>query len=543
MKYIIQFIAVTFLFVCVFGVVNKTYAQDTLDVAQGLETLNLAVKGDTSATGEPMNMNRVWRLERGGLYILNGAVRGLADVPLRVVGAEGDGPLPILIGLADETGSSDRLFRPNGDGEFKNLYLSGIDNLGNYNEDNKNTLRMEKDGGHYVVDNCFFDYNYQSFFRMNSDNQDLIITNSTFRNCGSLLDPGDSKMIDTRGNHQDSIVIRNTTMYGSSGRLLRSDGSPFNYLEMDHVTAVKFGGSIEMEKVLDAKITNNIFIDIQFEGRVLDASDPADTTLAEFIDVDSLDSPSLKAEEDRHITISNNVYAISPVFQSWYDSVDSLHAPVFLNQNGMHMVNTFPNIVAENNINALPTFSDQPENDILLTYSQYRLSTNYLGAENPSWFYDRNGLGVLATNPETFGLADDDYDFDYLITDAAYTAAEGGLPAGDLNWFPGIVNGIEDLNSVVPSKFELLQNYPNPFNPSTSITFRMINRGQATLSIYNVLGQNVRTLINNKLQDIGTHSVQWDGRDGAGRSMPSGMYFYRLESAGQIQQHKMLLLK
>ncbi|MFQ5753488.1 MAG: hypothetical protein ACE5HI_15975, partial [bacterium] len=110
-------------FALVFVASEKVFAQDadTLDVPQGFETLNLAVEGDTTATGAPKNLNRVYRLERGGFYLLNGTVEGLSGVPLRVVAAEGEGSLPIIIPATDETGASSRTFKPNDDGLFKDL--------------------------------------------------------------------------------------------------------------------------------------------------------------------------------------------------------------------------------------------------------------------------------------------------------------------------------------------------------------------------------------------------------------------------------------
>lgn len=85
-------------------------------------------------------------------------------------------------------------------------------------------------------------------------------------------------------------------------------------------------------------------------------------------------------------------------------------------------------------------------------------------------------------------------------------------------------------------------NFPNPFNPSTTISFAVAQAGPATLDLYDVRGQKVRTLINENLI-AGTHQVRWDGADDQGRPMPSGTYMARLTSDGAFTTHKLVLAK
>jgi hypothetical protein len=98
----------------------------------------------------------------------------------------------------------------------------------------------------------------------------------------------------------------------------------------------------------------------------------------------------------------------------------------------------------------------------------------------------------------------------------------------------------------VPTAFVLYQNYPNPFNPSTTIPFELSSRAFLTLRVFDLLGREVRTLVNEDVQ-AGTHSVQWDGANGDGRSMPSGMYFVQMVATADGKQfrevRKVMLLK
>ena len=93
-----------------------------------------------------------------------------------------------------------------------------------------------------------------------------------------------------------------------------------------------------------------------------------------------------------------------------------------------------------------------------------------------------------------------------------------------------------------PKTFVLFQNYPNPFNPSTTIQFDLPRRSEVRLSIYNINGQLVRTLIDRKF-DAGSYSVLWDGRDERGRQATSGLFVTRMKAGEFVQHSKMLLIK
>ncbi len=85
-------------------------------------------------------------------------------------------------------------------------------------------------------------------------------------------------------------------------------------------------------------------------------------------------------------------------------------------------------------------------------------------------------------------------------------------------------------------------NSPNPFNPSTTISYRLPQAGEVSLTIYNVLGQEIRTLIDD-YQAAGEYSVEWSGHDASGKAVASGIYFYRLQVANNWLTRKMMLLK
>ncbi len=99
------------------------------------------------------------------------------------------------------------------------------------------------------------------------------------------------------------------------------------------------------------------------------------------------------------------------------------------------------------------------------------------------------------------------------------------------------ITAVEEISSMIPSVFSLSQNYPNPFNPKTDIRFQIADGGFATLKIYDVLGREVSTLVNEQLH-AGTFIASWDAS-----GQPSGVYYYRLTSGSYSETKKLLLMK
>ncbi|MGD8781106.1 MAG: sugar-binding protein [Ignavibacteria bacterium] len=123
---------------------------------------------------------------------------------------------------------------------------------------------------------------------------------------------------------------------------------------------------------------------------------------------------------------------------------------------------------------------------------------------------------------------------------------------GNLHWMNadhfGTVELVDDLSTGIstsettPLQYTLHQNYPNPFNPSTVISFRVPELSHVTLKIYDVLGSEITTLVNEK-KHAGSYEVNFDARSYGGRNLASGIYFYKLSCERFFEIKKMLLLK
>ena len=98
------------------------------------------------------------------------------------------------------------------------------------------------------------------------------------------------------------------------------------------------------------------------------------------------------------------------------------------------------------------------------------------------------------------------------------------------------------VRPTVPTSFELSQNYPNPFNPTATIQYALPKAVQVELKVFNILGQVVRTLVDEE-KGAGYHQVVWDGTDQTGRPVSTGIYLYQIKAGDFVETKKMQLIK
>ena len=97
-------------------------------------------------------------------------------------------------------------------------------------------------------------------------------------------------------------------------------------------------------------------------------------------------------------------------------------------------------------------------------------------------------------------------------------------------------------NGILPKEFALHQNYPNPFNPITSLRYDLLNDGLVNITIYNMMGREVKTLVNGS-QTAGFKSVQWNATNDRNEPVSAGLYLYTIQAGEFRQTKKMVLLK
>jgi flagellar hook assembly protein FlgD len=99
-----------------------------------------------------------------------------------------------------------------------------------------------------------------------------------------------------------------------------------------------------------------------------------------------------------------------------------------------------------------------------------------------------------------------------------------------------------EKTATIPTQFDLSQNYPNPFNPTTVINYSLPNNAFVVLKIYDMLGREIRTLVNNEM-NAGKYSISWKGEDNNGNKVTSGIYIYKISAGNYSAARKMVVLK
>jgi hypothetical protein len=116
---------------------------------------------------------------------------------------------------------------------------------------------------------------------------------------------------------------------------------------------------------------------------------------------------------------------------------------------------------------------------------------------------------------------------------------------GPVLCFPVIAKSdvaVEGEGKPIPYSFSLNQNRPNPFNPNTVIDYSVARKSQVNISVFNILGQTVKTLVDREA-DAGQYQAVWDGVDENGSQVASGIYFYKMSTTDFVETRKMVLMR
>ncbi len=164
------------------------------------------------------------------------------------------------------------------------------------------------------------------------------------------------------------------------------------------------------------------------------------------------------------------------------------------------------------------------------------------------------GYGISGSNgaytisgiaPGTYTVSTDVVGFTSTTTQTAsptYDASGNPVPStSNLTVTPDVQTAVHQ-NTVQPVNYTLEQNYPNPFNPTTQIAFSIPQSMHVTVTIFNILGQQIATVVDGNMS-AGSHVVLWNARNQNGEILPTGVYFYRLSTPSFTAVKKMLLLK
>lgn len=495
-------------------------AQRAIDPLTDIVTL---INGDTTATGERVNTS--YTLENGGVYLALGSIQSDYNLKLSATGNAG-AEKPKVIILTDQSGNSSTLFRPYAGGiELDGIYFSGVNSLGA-----KVSYILESQGAGVIVraKNCVFDSIQTAVFRFNYDESSFFLEDCLIHDV--WRSPHTGRVIDFRRTFMDTISIVNNTFYNISHDILGRFAGGSKYCKFDHNTVYALCRCpLRIDLCPEVIVTNNLFLNTGtagylqlWETEYQLQSENALGSRDEFARIElwplSFDTTAYYGTVQKEINFDNNNWWIDPAIESQFpDTIYTYRNMDFDFEKEMIGEDTLTWISEDCNFTSVP-----PNNYLLLA------QTNWADASNDGW------------SNEGFP-----FDFTYSTTSASYTAAKGGFPLGDLNWFPDqktaweawIHTDVVETENAIPSEFSLGQNYPNPFNPATNIKFDIAKQGNYSLKVFNMLGQEVSTLVNGKL-DAGVHQVTFNAA-----RLSSGVYFYSLIGANINITKKMILIK
>ena len=484
-----------------FLLAGNLLAQREVIVDGGVGFINSTIEGDTTTAGERVDPNTVYILKRGEYYILDGELR--PDYRVNLQAEEGEGADPVvMIAFVDGGVTADQAIRPEANFYAKGIYFTAMSNNPRAKAASR-IFRFEAEGIKITLEDCWLDIASQAAFRVNTSDCSLTMIDCIITNMGSMESPDNGRVIDDRGNDIDSLYIENCTFVNITSQVLRDAGGIINYAFFNHNTFVNVGmDAVELGIAYDVTFKNNIFKDGCFLGST-DNDENYTVRIAPPLD----GTPQTAEITNNNIAWSSELLDAIPdsiLSPLAYDSLAALYAKA-----------------GTSNIEEVLSFTDGPDNPAA-TVTQY--------------YSDLSGTQIELDS------TDFNWDFAYATTAESYSAGTSAQPLGSLVWFDMVVGVEDEAGTEVPSGFELSNNYPNPFNPTTTIKYSVPASENVKLIVYNMLGQEVKTLVNAE-QGVGSYSVTWDGTSNLGSKVASGMYIYRLTAGKLVSSKKMILMK
>ncbi|MCW8849599.1 MAG: T9SS type A sorting domain-containing protein [Melioribacteraceae bacterium] len=507
-----------------FCLTSFSFGQNIVNVSTDINAISTAV---TNAVAGDILV-----LQRDSVYLFEGRLD--VAVPITIRASEGEGERPLLQQIPNETGAytGDPYIQIVADLTVENIHFNG--SRGELRTiATGRAIRFGADDLSLIVDGCAF----ERFWLRTIDLNTFLIKKVVYKNSLHLWDGREDRIdngrfIDTRGSSVDSLIVVNNTFLNCNDRIIRNMGLPgiLNYVKFDHNTFygnIGYRPAFQFRTTKELVFTNNVVANVGLLGTdtnsnrtdEIDYSEPFAICVFTVTGTDTLNTT---------IDMKNNVVFTESRFTDLFAAnPDSVQQAPWFNKQWEDRIN-----LSEAVSNEELTFGKAPSLDSLVAEI-----ANYI-AGGTNW----SNTGFIT---RTEVLAPADVDMSYGTTAAAYTGAENGFPVGDLNWYPelktlweaGGTVDVEQISNVIPERYSLEQNYPNPFNPTTNIIFNLPESGFVTVKIFNAIGQEVATLVNEELS-AGQKSITFNAQN-----LTSGLYFYQLNASQYSETKKMIILK
>lgn len=527
---------------------NLLFAQTTtLNIYASQGNLNDIIEADTLADGT--QAHDVYQLVSLDMtYKFTGTITATGDITVRGMVDPSTGRPPcIQPAVLPDASIPPTIFTLNGagiKGTFENLYLLALATNNTANGGGV-AIQVSGDNARLTMDNCIFD-GWQTFaIGYNGQWDDFFITNCHFRN---MVHPNQWYIGEVIRNewpgeaYTDTMSFVGNTMLGINGYAACPVTKWYTtYFEfIDNKVLYTFKNPFFIFNVTDAKINDNVFYG-NYAGGVDQAEHPwwdnlwfPDSTYG-VIALQPLNEANKEmfnpadtslAEGLRKVEVKDNTYfwptTLTDFWNNWNSTqTNTIRTPMWMNERTIAMFAddvTYPFLVESGNMNVDPGYMGPIDTDLL-----NGTAGNDIGLLA---YFEQIRLGTAATDV-----------WSYATTQVS--GAEDWIPIWPLpeaSHLPTDVKG--ELTASVPATFTLSNIYPNPFNPSANVKYTLSKSGVTSLKVYNVLGQQMMTLVDNVFQKANTYKISCDMS-----GFTSGMYFLVLNQGRSRSVRKMMLMK
>ena len=585
-----------FLFTTIISVISTSKTLSQIDTVKGTSDISPA-EGNLNKliqavikTGKLSNT--VFKLEPNGSYILTDSILVPAGEHLTIVAPEtgtvqATAP-PQILWTSKNTTDRSYFFYCYGDLTLRNIWVLSADTKGNQ----VGACIIFRDNPLSTTHSCEFENVIIDYVPIPALLAGGAVTvacknfNGKFINCywKNCIDSfwryygrAVSFPFNSTGFHGNSVNFENCTFANIGYVLMQEGGEYHDYVKFNHCTFLNVVMyPLESGCWYKMSVTNSIFVNTFMFGDILAFIGNYDQN-GGTIRIDSIKNFGFAVpykEQERGILFSNNSYFIEKWLRDWmnnspyakylktYNQLDQIPCsqPMlskgtlkFFESIDVSGKKEFLLMNKANLCDGVNPFLVYPPTDTTLIKSFIYRKWDNSSAENWAFLPEQSLQRIWPLNENIA------YTNDTLVT-----AGMGGFPLGDLyRWFPEkykqwkaqedlendrittwLETGIdkytsvrENNNKVIPSSFSLSQNYPNPFNPATAISYQLPASSHVMLKVYDILGREVVTLVNNYHQ-AGNYKVEFNAP-----KLVSGIYFYRLQAGDFVQTKKLILLK
>ena len=469
---------------------------------------------DIGALNKAIALNKgavIYELKRDAIYYINGVIA--TTWPLHIRAQAGTGKRPILVPAVDANGVSTRLFSLGGNTRLEGLFLSGRDDMNNLQ---KNIIRAEAKDIRINITDCVIDYDAQCPIRLQVSGVKAYVKNSILRNIVNVNEPGDGKLIDTRGNKTDSICFDNNTVYHTSDLVARIDGAFVKYFRFDHNTFYLTGDGFDLGIIQKVIITNNIFYNMNWQGSDVSAGSSPEA----FIKCDSLVSLDGLTDKDRSFKITNNNIFLE---QKYLDAMKQgkFITPVFAAGACQYFIKA-GQMDTTKTLHESLTFDNPPPAPMAYINAWHTSNGDLIGKTVPNFYADKDLLNVGGEN---------EFSFAYNTNSKSAKWSTTAKPIGSSRWMDTGIVGVQSF--IRPHTEHTI--YPNPGQDKIHLSISLDHQTSVILKFYNVVGRQVKTVNIGSISN--SNSVEVDISD-----LANGLYVYSYQAGNEIKGEGKLMI-